>query len=362
MLMHVRIADRTAYLPMDRYEAEGFLYELKLDGPGTEQQMEMISNIYDIPVETGTDFRALNRLAQRICELGDQREGFIAWCRAQERCTVEDALKAACNIRLVEFHPGFCSDELLGEHALDNCIFEEYDSLSDETHAILDRAKVGARFREQEGGRFVEGGYLVVDGDFAGAELMPEEPLALFQVWFSNGGMDSGWLDVPLTEADERFVTRCFDVEGIEKLHMEYCSSLPQLCGFSVTADNYGELCGLNEVLSGMSGEEILKYQTLAEVLGPRKIEHARWLADHLDEHTVELAYADPAAYARDFLEQEYGMCKDDPTIQFIDLAALGKHEIQTAGYRLTAYGAVLMESAGQEMAPAEQAMRLVTG
>ena len=72
--------------------------------------------------------------------------------------------------------------------------------------------------------------------------------------------------------------------------------------------------------------------------------------------------FIDPAAYARDFLEQEYGMCKDDPTIQFIDLAALGKHEIQAAGYRLTCYGAVLMESAGQEMAPAEQAMRLVTG
>jgi len=351
MLMHVSIADKSALLPMDRYEAEQFLCELGLDGPGAEHQMEMISNFSGVPLETGTDFRALNRLAQRFCELGDQRGVFIAWRHAQERCTVEDALKAACNIRLIDFYPGVCTDEFLGEHALNHYLLEEYSELPDEEYTKLDRAEAGARYREQEGGLFVDGGYLVVDEDFAAAELPAEEPLARFQVWFSNGGMDTGWIDVPLSEADERFVSRCFGGESFENLYMECRSSLPQLNRLSVTAADLQELRGLDEALAAMSGEELLKYRALAEVLGPRKIEHARWLAGDLDSFTVELAYANPAAYARDFLEQEYGMSKDDPTMQFIDLAGLGKHEIEAAGYRLTSYGAVLMEGAGQEMA-----------
>jgi len=346
---------------MDRYEVEEFLYELKLDGPGAEYQMEMISNIHDIPIEPGADFRALNRLAWRIGDMGDRREAFIAWCRAQERCTVEDALKAACNIRLIDFHPGFDSDELLGEHALDNCLLDEYNALPDDEYAQLDRAEAGARFREQDGGRFVDGGYLVVDTDFASAETPVEEPLAYFQLRFSNRGMDSGWFNVPLTEADERFVTNCFDVEGIERLHMEYCASLPQLAGFTVTADNYGELCSLNEALIGMRSEEIQKYQALAEVLGPRKIEQARWIADHLDEHTIDLEYADPTIYAQDYLEQKYEISQRNPLVRYIDLAALGSDRLHAMGFELTRYGAVLMDDGGQEMAPAEQSFTGMT-
>ena len=231
MLMQINIEGRSAFLPMDRYEAEQFLYDLGLDGPGAEHPMEMLYNFSDIQFEAGSDFRALNRLAWHICELGDQRDTFSAWRHAQESYTVEDALKAACNMRLICFYPGFDNDELLGEHALDNCVFEEYNELSDDAYAVLDRAKVGARFREQDSGCFVDGGYLAVDEDFAAAELPAEEPLARFQVWFSNGGMDTGWIDIPLSEADERFVSRCFGGEGLENLHMEYRSSLPQLNG-----------------------------------------------------------------------------------------------------------------------------------
>ena len=97
MLMHISVVGKSVLLPMDRYEAEQLLYDVGLDGPGAEHSMEMIGNFSDISLEMGTDFLALNRLAQRICELSDQRPAFIAWCHGQGHCTVEDALKAACN-------------------------------------------------------------------------------------------------------------------------------------------------------------------------------------------------------------------------------------------------------------------------
>lgn len=356
--MQVKIADRSAYLPMDCYEAEQLLYNVGLDGPGAEYQIEMLCNYSGVPLDVCTNFRALNRLAWLISDMGDQRETFWAWCGAQDSCSVEEALKAACNIRLIDFFPGFDNDADLGEHALNNFLVEEYNDLPDEEYAKLNRVAAGARFREQEGGLFVDGGFLAVDEDFPDVELPAEEPLARFQAWFSNGGMDSGWLDVPLSEADERFVCRCFDCENLENLHMECRSSLPQLESLSVTLADLQELRGLNETLAAMSGEDIQKFKALAEVLGPRKIEHARWLAGELDSHTVELAYADPAAYARDYLAQEYSIAENDPLLGYIDLAALGRDELQATGYRLTSCGAVLMGGA-QEMAPAEQSMRL---
>ena len=201
-IFHIAITNKTpapsVFLPMDRPDAEKLLYDLGLDVPGTEHAMDLYTDYSGIPIEPGTDFRALNRLAQRISDMGElERETFRAWGSAQPTrpeggkqgaCSVEDALKASYHLREFEFYPGFGSDEAISEVALEG---EEYSGMSDEAFAMLDRAKVGARMRERDGGVFAAGGYLIA-GDITGEELPAEESMPWIEVRFRRGELDSG--------------------------------------------------------------------------------------------------------------------------------------------------------------------------
>ena len=102
------------FLPMDRYEAEQVLYDLGLDGTGAVHVIEMYSDSSGIHIDPGKDLRALNRLALQIDRMDEyQREAFRAWGTTQGVCSVENALKACFHMDMLEFHPGFDSDELL---------------------------------------------------------------------------------------------------------------------------------------------------------------------------------------------------------------------------------------------------------
>jgi hypothetical protein len=157
-VFHVSIKDCDVSLPMNRYTAEQFLYDLGLDMPNAKYEMEL-ENGSDFLLVLDSNFRELNRLAGRISEMGGyDYESFNAWVTAQDLCSVNEALQASYHLDKIEFHPSFDNDEMLGEFALDNSVFEEYGDLTDEVFAMLDRAKVGARMREQDGGVFAAGG------------------------------------------------------------------------------------------------------------------------------------------------------------------------------------------------------------
>ena len=339
------------FLPMDRYEAEQVLYDLGLDGPSAVHAIEMYSDNSGIHIVPGKDLRALNRLARQIDQMDDyQRAAFRAWGTTQGVCSVENALKACCHMDMLEFHPGFDSDELLGEFALDNDIFAEYKDLPDDTFAMLDRAKVGARMREMDGGVLANGGYLVA-GDVAGEELPAEEPLPWFQVSFSEGWVrESVWYSLPMTAEDEREIAGLFETDSLDGLNMGCRSSIPQLSGITPEADELPGLRLLHEALNGMSGEEIQKYKALIEVAKPESVGEAFRLADNLDHYDIELEYADPAAYGRQYLEDCYHFNEHDYLLSFIDYEGFGAAMMQQDSYMATRYGAVYMNVMAQSI------------
>jgi len=360
------IAGKTAFLPMDPYEAEQFLYDLGLDGPGAEHSFDIIDDVRGFPIDWGTDFRVMNRLFQRIIDLGDMRGALKAWCSAQhakacwekcspgafltDRCTAADALKASYHMRSIGFYPGVCDDRTLGGYVLENYLSEDYNALPDDAYALLDRAEAGARFREQEGGQFVDGGYLVVHEDFSGEPLPAEEPLAYFQVRFSDERHDSGWCDVPLAEADERLITRVFGCTDLSALPMECRSIIPQLNGIVSGADELPELRLLDEALNGMNDEDIQKYKVLLEVVQPGTPSAALRLAGDMPHYDVELDFADPAAYGQQCVADILDVNEHDPLLPFIDYAGFGAAMLYEDGYLATRYGAVYMNVMAQSI------------
>ena len=345
-----QIAGKTAFLPMEPCEVEKFLYDLGLDGLGAEYHFEFVGGFYDdYQIDWGTDFRLANRLAQRVGDLGDRREDFRAWCCTQEHCTAEDALRASYNMGSIMFLDGIDNDELLGEFALENGMIEEYNNLPDEIYEALDKEKAGARMREGEGGVIVNGGYLLVSEDFSDEPIPEEEPFAYFQVRFSDGQRDSGWCDLPLSEADERLIARVFGCEDLSAFPIENRSIIPYLNGMISGADELPELNLLNEALCGMSSEDIQKYKALLEAVQPGTPSTALRLADEMDYYDVTLEYADPANYGLQHAAYHYNLDEDCSLLDYVDLMGYGTEMLNAEGYEATRYGAVYRNAMAQK-------------
>ena len=335
------IVGKTAFLPMDPYEVEKFLYDLGLDGPNAEHNYSFVDKYYndDLSIDLGTDFRLVNRLVERISDMGNRREDFNAWCHAQGSCTAEDALRASYHMRAFTFFPGMGTDEALGEFALENNYFEDYNALPPDIYEALDKTKAGARMREMEGGVFVDGGYLVVLENFSQEPLPAEEPLAYFQVRFSDTQHDSGWCDVPLSAGDDSRIAVMLEQD--RGLEMECRSILPQLNGIISGGDELPELCLLSTALNGMSGDDIQKYKALLEVVGPGTPSTALRLAYEIGHYDVTLEYADPANYGLQHAAYTYSLEADCRLLDYVDLAGYGSEMLRTEGYEATRYGAV---------------------
>jgi len=335
------IAGQPAFLPMDPYEVERFLYDLGLDGPEAAYSLDDFNDFHDFPIDWGSDLRLMNRLAQRISDMGDMREALKAWCCAHEHCTAEDALRASYNMGSIMYMPGMDTDEALGEFALENGMIEEFNGLPDDIYEALDKTKAGAKMREMEGGVFVNEGYLLVEDDFSDEPILAEDPFAYFQVRFSDEQHDCGWIDVPLSESDERLIARVFDSVEITGLPIENRSIIPYLNSMISGTDELPELNLLNEALSAMSGEDIQKYKALLEVVRPGSPTAAIRLANDLLHYDVELQYMDPAAYGRQYVEDRYSFNEYEFLLPFIDYAGFGAVMLKDNGYLSTRYGAV---------------------
>ena len=343
------IAGKPAFLPMDPYELEQYLFALGLDGPGATYSIDDFNDFHDLPIVWGSDLRQMNRLVQRISDMGESREALKAWCCAQEHCTAVDALRASYNMGSFMYMPGMDTDEELGEFALDNGMIEEYNALPDEIYEALDKAKAGAKMREMEGGVFVNGGYLLASEDFSGEPIPAEEPVAYFQVRFSKGDRDSGWCGVYLSESDERFIASVYGCDDLSGLPLECRSIIPKLSGIISGAEELPELCLLDEALSGMSGEEIQKYKALLEVVQPGTPSTALRLANEMELYEVETRFADPAVYGRQSAERLYHL-GDVNLLRFIDFVRYGKAMLALDGCEATRYGAVYRNVMAQSM------------
>jgi len=201
--------------------------------------------------------------------------------------------------------------------------------------------------REQEGGRFVEGGYLVVFEDFSG-EPIPEEQPAFFQLRFSDGNRDSGWCDVPFSVGDDSRIAAMLEQD--RGLEMECRSILPQLNGIASETSNLPGLCSLTAELNNMSGEEIQKYKVLLEAARPESVGMAFRIAEILDRYDIALECADPAAYGWQCVEDNCKFNGYDSLRDFIDYAGFGAAMLHDDGYMATRYGALYMNIMAQSI------------
>ena len=357
-------------LPESEYVLIQELYNMECDTPNAKYTLELDhyhhhGEKYGNMDMTGASLFEANHLATKIAEFDEyQKLSFDAYVKTQEAPTVRELINAAHNINDIIWHP-FGNDRELGEFALDNEMIEEYEDLPDSVYKALDLEKAGAKFREIDGGVFVNDGYLTVnefDEIYDGITLPDSKPLSPFQVQLCcDNESDSIPFDLPTT-ADEirKKAIKKYNVSDIGDLYMiAFNTTIPYLKKCEVSSNCFGELNILAETVQNMDQAEIRKFKAVLEAEQPHFIKDALDLTGELNTYKLHSRLTNPDDYGKMAVCEKFGFEYDDAIIKTLDCTKFGVELMARNGIVLTQYGGLVvpqkMEEAQASEAVAEQ-------
>lgn len=284
-------------------------------------------------------------------------EGVLACIETERRghgCSIKDLINATANLENFDFLPGIVKDTDLGENALDGDYVRILQDLPDEVIDLLDPAKVGAYLRHSEKGAFTGEGYCFRSREgwqelYDGQEL-PETELGT-KTFLSvrieerdhpeNGDV---WLFLPKNTGKMTYVWDFIPSPYLSSCRItEVSSMIPAFEEHIGPDEDIGVLNELAGKLEKMTPVERLKYKAVLEFDGWKSVERSLWLTDHLDEYVFDPSQVGYADYGRECLEN-LGVDCSDPAFERFDFYQYGMAQYETAGMKLTSYGAVSME------------------
>lgn len=118
----------------------------------------------------------LNFLAKRLGELSEDELTALKAVKSKvltgdedEVVSMKDLINLTYGLDGVGVYPGISSDEMLGEFVIDNDLHPDISAIPDQSLYLINKATIGKLHRENEGGVFANGKYVV-----AGEYELPE--------------------------------------------------------------------------------------------------------------------------------------------------------------------------------------------
>lgn len=293
----------------------------------------------------------LNALCQRLAQLNEQEmfvveglarmehngdaqpvplPGLINMAYSTDRChLVEEAV----------------NDHALGRFCAENGFVPEADNLSDEVFELLDFARIGQEFRQNEGGVFTSGGYVQKRDEikrvYGTLDLTPKQPDYAVLAQTASGCEIK--LPFPMGEAVADGPVQCVD-----------CAA-PSLIGLSGTLGTWDMLAHRLTYLT-VDGE-LTKYKAVLDAVRCDELGQALTLADELDQYTFSPEVCDPDEVAFTYLERLLPAQGAQRLLPHVNLWKYGQAMIQEMGGQLTGYGLIQPNGGEQEQQPAQGGM-----
>ena len=251
--------------------------------------------IADFMDEDGALFE-LNALCQQLALLN---EGQLAIVEGLVKMEYEQGAQPVPLPRLIDmaYSTDRChhvdeatNDYTLGRFCAENGFVPEADDLPDEAFELLDFAKIGREFRQNEGGVFTSGGYVQKHDElrqmYENLDFTAKKPEYTILVQTASG-------------CEVRLPVPPGDPTGDEPVLCVDCAA-PSLIGLSGRMGTWDMLAHrLAEVeLDG----ELPKYKAVLEATGCDEISWALALADELEQYSFDPKVRDPEDVAEDRL------------------------------------------------------------
>ncbi len=236
------------------------------------------------------------------------------------------------------------NDYTLGRFCAENSFVPEADDLSDKAFELLDFARIGREFRQNEGGVFTSGGYVQKHDElrqvYGTLNLTPKTPDYAVLVQTASGCEIK--LPLPMGEAVADGPVQCVD-----------CAA-PSLIGLTSTIGTWDMLAHQLTYLT-VDGE-LTKYKAVLTAIHCDDPNRALALVDELEQYTLSPQILEYEDVAKERLAAVLPTEEVDLISQRLNLYGFGQDLVEHRSGGLTGYGLVEHKGAEQEQtgAPTE--------
>lgn len=357
-----------------------------LDLPATEQQINdawqrarlwdsddlyhdvTILNVPDLPgledmrLDT-TSVEELNFLARRLDELRDE-ELVVYQALFQKRfmdqeeselVSVKDLINMTYGLDSVMIASNIRSDEELGQFVIENGLHPDVEAIPDESLYLLDKRRVGELQRQNDGGVFI-GGFYVVTGDYEipevydGEHLPAEAESAVLRLKIGPANLDDPvsadaramWISLPIDRWKVNMIVRQeFEVPAVEDCScFDIESSIPQIsAGMFKDMDDFHALNTIAERYLSMTESEQIRFKAILEAENIQNIDDAFNATSRLDEYELTYFVQDEDSFFKDYLSHHLPTKFDSRWLDKIATAAEGNQILEKLGAKQTEYG-----------------------
>lgn len=294
----------------------------------------------------------LNFLAHRICDLSEQDRIAFAGCamKGNGNLTVQDLIQITYTLEKVHVIQA-ANDFELGRFYLENNFVNIPPDYQSQVIEPLDLEKIGRIKREEDGGTYVNGMYLVENfrkpGQVYDDIHLPEQPPSenyVFELMISYGGFYPSDLDectmlkLPATP-DE--IAEALESQGIESLRdcviLTNKSSIPHLNGVFSEYEDIEKIMQLAEAIHELrlQGQEA-KYKAVLDLMDCTDIDLALDLTRNLNCFDFYPELSSAAEYIKQEFFKKYHIPWDDPVVKTIQFSFSIQSDIG-----LTPYGII---------------------
>lgn len=296
-------------------------------------------------------FFELNALCQRLAVLNEEELAVVEGLARMEHngdaqpVPLPGLINMAYSTDRCHLVEEVVNDHTLGRFCAENGFVPEADNLSDKAFELLDFAKIGQEFRQNEGGVFTSGGYVQKHDElrqvYGSLNLTPKQPDYSILVETASGYQIR--LPLPMGEAVADGPMQCVD-----------CAA-PSLIGLSGTLATCNMLA--HRLTELEMDRELTKYKAVLDAVRCDELGRALTLADELDEYTLDQKVCEPEDVA--VVRLAAGLSSEDMELLLprLNLYSFGKDLLEHSGGTITGYGLIQPNGSEQEHQPAQGGM-----
>ena len=315
------------------------LADTRLDAPTVDELNFFASRVNALPDD---ELAALGGVFLHRGNLGEFEDGL----------TMKDLINMTYGLDGVMIAPNVANDEQLGQFVIDNEMNDDIAALSDEIIELLDRERVGRRQRENEGGEFMNGRY-VVAGGFESPEVydgitLPAEDIsdAVFRLHIAAPDAEEGAtvaVELPMTQESIDLFAQEHDGQPIGSfviVNME--SGIPQITGSQFgSMDNFVLLNGIAQAYSDMNVGERMTFKAALQAQGGLSGDLSDILetAESVQEYELAAFVSDEAEFFKEYIAHSL---PTDFDVRWLDTLAISTdslHLLERLGATVTDYG-----------------------
>lgn len=358
-------------LPATAYEIRDALQKLRVtDREDVYQDVAVVScsllpELSGVRLDSPT-LDELNFFAKRMDQLSEQEKRIFRAVGRQlipqnpedELVSMRDLINSTYDLEDVIVVAGIRTDEELGAFVIENDLHDDVASIPANALYLLDKKRIGQLQRENEGGMFTDGSY-VVTGSYERTEIydgvtLPHEKAEdgyVFRLQVAEAPVNSSdetadsaqWLVLPADRTEADLLAQAHNEGCIEDcVYYGFESAIPQIAsemfGDMLEFDTLNRLAACITKMSDMD-QVIFKAALTAEK--PQGIREALDIAEHLQEYELSY-YADaPSSFFKEYLRHHLDSHFDGKWLDMLPAQKEGEQLLKRLGATDTEYGVI---------------------